>query len=123
MQNYRSKMAFEKLKEQISELQADSEKVLQSNIHYYKLWLFKVLTRTMTDFTKILLLGSVAFLVFLFLAIASAFAIGMYLENNALGFLIVGSILFVVLLLIFIFKKKLVEKPLLSKMSKIYFKE
>ncbi len=116
-------MAFEKLKEQISELQADSEKVLQSNIHYYKLWLFKVLTRTMTDFTKILLLGSVAFLVFLFLAIASAFAIGMYLENNALGFLIVGSILFVVLLLIFIFKKKLVEKPLLSKMSKIYFKE
>ncbi len=116
-------MAFEKLKEQISELQIDSEKALQSNIHYYKLWLFKVLTRTMTDFTKILLLGSLAFLVFLFIAIGSAFAIGMYLENNALGFLIVGGVFLVVLLLVFIFKKKLVEKPLLSKMSKIYFKE
>ncbi len=116
-------MAFQRLKEQISELQTDSEKVLQSNIHYYKLWLFKVLTRTMTDFTKILVLGSIAFLVFLFVAIASAFAIGMYLDNNALGFLIVGGILFVILLFVLIFKKGLVEKPLLSKMSKIYFKE
>ncbi len=116
-------MAFESLKNQIVEIQSDSEKALESNIRYYKLWLFKTLTRSLTEFTKIFVFGSVAFLVFLFVAIGGAFALGEYLNDNALGFLIVGGIFLVILILIFILKKSIIEKPLLSKMSEIYFKE
>ncbi len=116
-------MAFERLKEHIIEIESDSERVLESNVRYYKLWLFKVLTNSMSEFTKVFVFGTIAFLVLLFIAIGGAFAIGSYLQNNALGFLIVGGILLVLLIIIFLLRKKIIEKPILSKMSEIYFKE
>lgn len=116
-------MAFEELKKQIFEIQLHTEKAIKSNIDYYKLWFFKVVTKSVSELLKIVLIGFVAFLGVLFIAIAVAFSLGAYFENNAVGFLIVAGIFLLLLMVVYIFRKKIIEKPILSKMSDIYFKE
>jgi hypothetical protein len=57
------------------------------------------------------------------LACASAFAIGEWLGSEALGFAIMGLIFVLALLIIYKNRKGLIQKPILSKLSEIYFKE
>jgi hypothetical protein len=62
-------------------------------------------------------------MVLLFCSIAGAFAIGSYLENNALGFLIVGGIYVVATGFLFLVKDKIIEGPILEKFSEIFFND
>lgn len=116
-------ISFKELKDYITEIQSDTEKTVHSSIQYYKLYIFKVLTQSLSEIVKILLLGSVVFLVLLFVSIASALALGNYFQSNILGFLLVGGFFAILFVFIYVFRKKLVEKTLLSKMSDIYFKD
>jgi len=58
-----------------------------------------------------------------FLACASAFAIGEWLDSTALGFAIMGGVFVVALLILYRNRKSFIHKPILSKLSEIYFKE
>ncbi len=116
-------MLFEKLKEPFVEVQSDTKKVLQSNIDYYKLLIFKIATISLSQLITILIVGFITFFIILFIAIAGAFALGDYLDNNALGFLIVGAVFCVAMLIVLTLKKRMIEKPILSKFSEKYFKE
>lgn len=116
-------MAFDKLKEQLKEIQSDSEKAVQSNTEYYKLLVFKILTQTISTTANYLLFGSIIFLIILFVSISGGIALGNYLENNSLGFLIVAGVFLVILCILLPLRKKIIETPILSKMSENYFKE
>ncbi len=116
-------MLFEKLKEPFVEVQSDAQKVMQSSLNYYKLLMLKIATVSVSQLVTILIIGVITFFMTLFFAIAGAFALGDYLDNNALGFLIVGAVFFVVMLIILIFRKRMIETPILSSFSKKYFKE
>ena len=56
-----------------------------------------------------------------FLANALAFAIGEWLKSTALGFLIIGLLLSLIAFCIYIFRAKIIYKPILEKISSIYF--
>ncbi len=114
---------FEKLKEPFVEVRSDAQKVMQSNINYYKLLMFKIATISVSQLVTILIIGVITFFIALFFAVAGAFALGDYLDNNALGFLIVGVVFFLVMLIILIFRKRMIETPILSSFSEKYFKE
>jgi hypothetical protein len=48
---------LEKIKESVEEIQEKVKDVIDSNIAYYKLWLFKVVTKSATVVLKVLLLA------------------------------------------------------------------
>lgn len=57
-----------------------------------------------------------------FVSFALAFFIGKAVQSDALGFTIVGTFYFIVAALVLVFRKRLIERPLLEKLSEIYFK-
>jgi hypothetical protein len=79
--------------------------------------------KSMTLILKITLMVLFLLMVLLFCSIAGAFAIGTYLGSNALGFLTVGGIYLLFTLLVFLFKDKIIERPILEKFSEIFFND
>jgi len=116
-------MAFEKIKENTSELQQHAKDYLDSNISYFKLWFFKVAMKSTTMLLKIFLLSMMLLMVVLFLSVAAALAIGYALDNFAYGFLIIGGFYLIISILIYCIKDKIVEGPILEKFSEIFFND
>lgn len=104
-------------------IKAQAEKVVASHIKYYKLWGFKVIAKSASGLVKIFVIGLMSFLALFFLALSGAFALGRYFGSNGVGFLIVGGILFLFVLLLVLFRKYIFDRPVLSYFSEIYFKD
>lgn len=113
---------FGNLKENFAELQQDTKDLIQNNIEYYKLWTFKVIASSATSLLKIFLLAITLVMVLVFFSIAGALALGYYVGNYALGFLIVGGIYALLSLVIYYFRY-IIEKPIITKLSDIFYND
>lgn len=116
-------MPFQHLKENAEDIQDNLKNVIDSNIAYYKLWLFKVLMKSTTLLLKVVLMALLFTLFLLFASVALALYLGELLQNNALGFLSVGGIYIVMLVFVYLLKDKIVEGSVLEKFSKVFFNE
>lgn len=116
-------MAFEELKEHTEDIQKQAKEYVENSVAYFKLWGFKVAMRSTTIILKFALISMCFIMVLLFCSIAGAFAIGEALDSYTFGFLIVGGIYLAMAALLFLFKDKLIEKPILEKFSEIFFKD
>lgn len=116
-------MAFEELKDQAERVQEETSAYINSTIEYYKLWGFKVAMKSTSMAAKVVLVMVCLIMVFLFGSVAAALAIGVALDSIATGFLIVGGFFLVLLILILLFKDKIVEGPMIRKYSEIFFNE
>ena len=85
-----------------------------------KLKVFQLSALTFGMIVKLLVIGSLAFLGFIFLTVSLAIAIGDYLDNAALGYLSVGGFILFISLLLYFFRKYF-DKKVITKMSEIFF--
>jgi len=115
-------MAFEEVKENLSDAEATARSYIDSSRQFYKLKGFKVLMKGVMVFVKIASVGIMVVLALLFLSISAAFWIGSELDKTSLGFLIVGGFYLLLGLIIYLFRHSL-RKPLLKKFSEFYFDE
>nr|WP_294935102.1 competence protein [uncultured Flavobacterium sp.] len=116
-------MPLQHLKEDAEEIQDKLQHVVDSTIAYYKLWLFKIATKSTSTLFKILLLSVCFMMVLFFCSFALAVYLGQLLEDNTLGFLAVGGIYLVLMLIIAMIKDKIVEGPILKNFSKVFFND
>ena len=70
---------------------------------------------------KLIVFGSLAFMVVLFCNIAIGWYLGQELKNNALGFGLVGAFYFVLLFFLMVFKRSLLERPVMNGVIKSFF--
>lgn len=116
-------MAFEEIKENVEDLKKHAQELVEANIRYYKLWGFKILMKSTTMMLKMFLLAFMLVIVTIFFSIALALGIGYAIDNFAYGFLIVGGIYLVAAILVYYVQDKIVEGPILSRFSRIFFKK
>jgi uncharacterized membrane protein YdbT with pleckstrin-like domain len=116
-------MAFNELKNQSEMVQEETRAYVESTFAYYKLWGFKIAMKSTTMAIKAVLIVLCIIMVFLFGSVAAALAIGQALASNALGFLIVGGIYLLILLILILLKDKIVDGPILRKFSEIFFND
>ena len=116
-------MALEQIQENIEDIQENAKAYLESNIAYYKLWVFKVAMKSTTLILKFVLISICLMIVLLFVSVAGALAIGNLLNSYVLGFLSVAGIYLILVFLLFLIKDKIVEGPILEKFSEIFFNE
>ncbi len=81
---------------------------------------FQLSALTVSMIAKLLVIGSLVSLGFVFLAISSAIALGAYFQNAALGYLAIGLLILFISLLVYFFRKQL-ENKVIAKMSKMFF--
>lgn len=115
-------MAKNNIKENFEEISARAGETFDSNLTYYKLFVFRFIAKSSYGLLNIFILGLASLLVLFFLSFAAAFAIGSWLNSFALGFLCMGGVYFLLACIVFIFRKNIIETPLLSKLSETYFK-
>lgn len=115
-------MSENRIKKALEELPERGSEMLDSNISYYKLFVFRFIAKSAYGLITIFIWGMTGLLILFFLSFAMAFALGGWLGNVALGFTLVGLFYFLLICFASLFRKKLIEKPLLSKLSEAYFK-
>lgn len=115
-------MAFDELKENKEEIQDQIHVYVKSNVAYYKLLGFKIAMKSTTIIFKFTLILMCFIMVLFFCSMAGALAIGNYLNNYPLGFLIIGVIYLVVTGLLFLIKERIFEGSIMEKFSEIFFK-
>jgi hypothetical protein len=116
-------MALDEIKENLEDIQENTQAYIETSLAYYKLWGFKVAMKSTTLLFKFGLIAFCLSIVLLFVSVAGALAIGSALHSNALGFLIVAGIYLVLAVLFFLIKDKIVEGPILEKFSEIFFND
>ena len=116
-------MALEELQDNIEDIQENAKAYVESSIAYYKLWGFKVAMKLTTLILKFTLIAMCLMIVMLFLSVAAALAIGQLMNSYVVGFLIVAGVYFILAMLLFMVKDKIVEGPILEKFSEIFFNE
>ncbi|MFI8603528.1 hypothetical protein ACIGCP_03660 [Cellulophaga baltica] len=96
------------------------EAYVKSTKNYFELKVFQQLTTLSSYLLKIVLFGSLCVLGLIFIAVAGAAALGAYFDSMALGYLIVGGIFFLLVLLIYLVRKR-IDRIIIQKLSKTYF--
>lgn len=115
-------MAFQKVSDKIDTLSNDVKTYIDSTVEYYKLFIFKKGVKSVINVTNMVIIG-VIFLIFLaFLSIAAAIMIGEAMDNESAGFFIVAAFYFVVLIIFMAVGKPFIQKMILEKTSKSFFK-
>jgi hypothetical protein len=116
-------MALEELKDNLEDIQENTQAYIETSLAYYKLWGFKVAMKSTTLIFKFALIAICLMIVLLFVSVAGALAIGHLVNSTVLGFLIVAGIYLVLAFLLFLIKDKIVEGPILEKFSEIFFND
>ncbi|WP_366185745.1 competence protein [Flavobacterium ovatum] len=114
-------MAFEELKENAEHIKEQVNFLMKNNLAYYKLKFFKLIMKSSISILKFALVLMSFLMVLFFGSLGLAFALSIYLDSYALGFLTVAGGYVVVTFLLFIFKRKLIEGPILRKFSYLFF--
>ncbi len=113
-------MAFEELKRDLIEADADVRSYLENSDEYLRLKVFKVLMGIISTASQWLFIGALAFLTLIMLSLAAAIAINLLFNSPYLGYVIVGTT-WVLLTIICYFLRDRFNAPLLRKFSKRYF--
>ncbi len=97
------------------------EDYVDKSFQYFKLKFFQQLSYTMSMLGKALIIGAVLFIGLIFLAVAGAIALGEYLGDVALGFLIVGFGIMILGLIIYTMRQ-LIDAKIINKIQSKLFK-
>lgn len=110
-------MAFERLIDNLNRVIQKVEDYGTSTAEYYKLRLFRSAMKFSTALVNMLVLGFISFLFLIFISIGLALYLSSVIGNPFAGFLIVGSLYLVILLLTLFLGKAFIEKKMLLKFS------
>ncbi|MCL5245145.1 hypothetical protein M4I21_04950 [Cellulophaga sp. 20_2_10] len=103
-----------------TEAAATGKQYVEVSKKYYELKVFQQLTTISSYVVKMVILGGLLLLAFLFMAVAAALALGDLFNSMPLGYLSVGGIFILICLLVYS-RRGFIEKILIKNMSKTYF--
>ncbi|CAM3341044.1 hypothetical protein [Aequorivita lipolytica] len=114
-------MAFSSLKESLHKVTDRIEDYSVSMAEYYKLRLFKSAMKGAVSLVNLLVYGSLSLFVMLFLSVGAAFWLGTFFEYVYVGFLLIGAFYGVILIFMYIFGRKIMERKLLHQFSGLLY--
>ncbi|PKA82941.1 putative superfamily III holin-X [Ulvibacter sp. MAR_2010_11] len=114
-------MAFKALSENLEKSGVKAQEYLKNTTEYYKLRIFKTVTKGAISLVNFLIIGIVLLLVLLFFSMGAALWIGDVLESKYAGYFIVGGFYILIIIGFIIFAKKPLQKILLLKFSDMFF--
>lgn len=114
-------MAFETIRYRFREVSERLGDYAESTGSYYKLKLLKILSKTTVSILSFIIFGGLFLFVLLFLSIGAAFWLGTYFEFVYAGFLLIGAFYGLLVLLMFIFGRRIIEQKIVSNFSDLFY--
>lgn len=114
-------MALNDLSENVEGLNKSTQEFIEKNYEYYRLSLFKKITKGTTSMITFIIIGAVLFGALLLLTFAIALFLGSWLDNLGLGFLILSLFYILVAVIVYYGFRKTIERKVLITASKDYF--
>lgn len=111
---------FKTIDKTSAEAVKNGEQYYKSSLEYYKLKIFQQLTITLSMFFKLLVIGGLVILGFIFLTIAGAIALGNVLNSMILSCILIGVFLLIVGIIIY-FKRNFINRMVIRKASNSFF--
>ncbi|MDO1511618.1 hypothetical protein Q2T41_19865 [Maribacter confluentis] len=113
-------MAFEELKNDLIGLQTEMGSYIEHSEEYYRLKIFKVLSKNATGLLQLALIGISALLALLFLSFAACLWLSELMDSYFGGFVVISGFYIFLAFVCYLFREKL-NKPVLKKLSTYYF--
>ena len=114
-------MGLGNVSDNVKSVNDNAKKYIDSSIEFYKLSVFKKLMKATIVLSLSMLLGAIAFMAILILTFAIARDIGRALGEIITGYYIMGGIYFLLMVLVYVFLRKPLERLLIKKFSQIFF--
>ena len=111
---------FESINKKSEEMVDTGETYIKKSQEYYKLKVFQQISVSISLVAKVLIVGGLLFIGLFFLAFALAFAIGEWLGDLALGYLIVALIFLFTMVLVY-YNRKFINNKIVKSLSTKFF--
>ncbi len=95
----------------------------EAKIDLYKIGAYEKVAKVSAVLISSFIIAMLCFFLLLFLSISAGFFFAQLLHSNALGFLIIFGIYLILLLILIIFRKKLLEKYIANKVIEQLFEK
>lgn len=116
-------MAFKEVTDSFNKVAERLEDYTASMAEYYKLRLFKSSMKGAISLVNLLVFGGIFLFVLLFLSVGASFWLGTFFDQPYIGFFLVGGFYGIILIFMFIYGRKIIERNLLHKFSAVLYEE
>ena len=107
--------------EEINDIKTDVLKFVEVKLDLIRLHMAENLSRIFSNVAIIAIAGYLLFLIVMFLSFAAGYFIGSLLKSNELGFLCVAGFYFLLLILFLVYRKRIVERPVIQAVVRLFF--
>jgi hypothetical protein len=107
--------------EDINNIKKDIQEYFEVRLDLIRLHTAENLSRIFSSAANIAIIGYMLFFILLFLSFAAGYFIGSRLNSNESGFLCVAGFYVLALVLFLIFRKQIVERPIVQAIVKLFF--
>lgn len=111
----------ERITEEFKEVKEEFEEYISTRVDLIKLQSAENLSRFLSGMIVKMVLFYLLCFVLLFVSVGFAFWFGCELESQSLGFLIVGVFYLLIGLLFWVFRRAIVEKPIIKSFVQLFF--
>ena len=105
----------------INDLRKDILEYIEVKLDLIRLHTADNLSRIFSNVATIAVIGYLVFFIIFFISFAAGFFIGSLLDSNELGFLCVAGFYTLLLILFLVFRKQIVERPVIKAMVRLFF--
>ena len=107
--------------DEINDLKKDVLEYIEVKLDLVRLHTAENLSRIFSNVATIAVIGYLLFFIILFISIAAGYFIGSLLDSNELGFLCVAGFYTLLLILFLVFRKQIVERPVIKAIVRLFF--
>jgi hypothetical protein len=107
--------------EEFSKIKHDIQEYLEVRLDLLKLHTSENISRILSNAATLAVIGYMLFFILLFLSFAAGYFFAAKLNSNELGFLCIAGIYLIFLIVFLIFKKSIIERPVIRAMVRLFF--
>ena len=109
--------------EEIDNIRRDIQKYIEVRFDLLRLHTAESISRILSSVVSIVIYAFLSSLILLFLSVAAGYYLASLLNSNELGFLCVAGFYAVVLIIFAIFRKQIIERPIIKGIVKLFFQK
>lgn len=107
--------------DEFNDIRKDVLEYIDIKLDLIRLHTTENLSRIFSNIATMAVIGYLLFLIVIFLSFSAGFYLGSLLNSIELGFLCMAGLYIILLILFLLFRKKIIERPVIKAMVRLFF--